>query len=54
MLFYGKRPIRAGDSTTHGGMVLPTTHTLKIGERQAAGLGDEVMCPLRTDDDYRM
>ena len=45
MRFPGKRPIRVGDSTTHGGTVLPTSHTLKIGEKEAAGLGDEVQCP---------
>ncbi|WP_224006215.1 PAAR domain-containing protein [Paraburkholderia tropica] len=46
MHFPGKRPIRVGDSTTHGGTVLPSAHRLAIDGKQAAGLGDDVMCPL--------
>jgi uncharacterized Zn-binding protein involved in type VI secretion len=45
MNFSGKRPIRVGDSTTHGGIVLPVSHTFGIGGRQVVVIGDHVMCP---------
>ncbi|WP_244850027.1 PAAR domain-containing protein [Caballeronia sp. SL2Y3] len=45
MQFSGKRPIRVGDSTTHGGIVLPTSHEFSIFGRQVVTIGDRVMCP---------
>ncbi|ULU23592.1 PAAR domain-containing protein [Dyella terrae] len=45
MLFPGKRPVREGDTTTHGGTVLNASHLWRIGGRRVVQVGDAVMCP---------
>lgn len=45
MRFPGKRPIRVGDTTTHGGTVLPVSHKFAIAGKSVVVKGDEVMCP---------
>jgi uncharacterized Zn-binding protein involved in type VI secretion len=45
MHFPGKRPIRHGDMTTHGGTVVVSSGTLMIGDRRVACVGATVMCP---------
>jgi uncharacterized Zn-binding protein involved in type VI secretion len=45
MRFPGKRPVREGDRTTHGGTVMPVLHTWRIDGRRIARVGDAVMCP---------
>ncbi|HTV86033.1 MAG TPA: PAAR domain-containing protein [Dyella sp.] len=45
MQFPGKRPVREGDSTTHGGTALPVSHQWRIDGRHVVRVGDAVKCP---------
>lgn len=45
MNFPGKRPIRHGDTTTHGGTVIVASSTLQIDDRRVAVVGVTVLCP---------
>ena len=45
MRFPGKRPVREGDSTTHGGTVLPVSHRWRVDGRHVVRIGDAVTCP---------
>lgn len=37
---------RAGDSTSHGGVIMSGAPTVLIGGKPAARVGDQVLCPL--------
>jgi uncharacterized Zn-binding protein involved in type VI secretion len=43
---YGKRRIRVGDATTHGGVVVTGSATLKEDGIPVSRKGDTVTCPL--------
>jgi uncharacterized Zn-binding protein involved in type VI secretion len=43
--FPGKRPVRLGDHTTHGGIVTSAQTQFNIDGKPVAGLGDRVDCP---------
>lgn len=45
MLFPGKRPVRLGDSTTHGGTVTSAQSHFTIDGLPVAVIGDRVACP---------
>lgn len=45
LLFSGVRPIRLGDSTSHGGKVTSAQSRLVIYGQPVATIGDNVMCP---------
>ncbi|WP_199099324.1 PAAR domain-containing protein [Dyella sp. ASV21] len=45
MNFPGKRPVRVGDETTHGGKVLPVSRPWRIDGRVVVIVGDQVACP---------
>lgn len=42
----GKRVIRLGDPTTHGGTVVSASGTVIINGKQVARVGDSVTCPI--------
>lgn len=43
----GKRVIRLGDRTTHGGVVVSASGNFKMFGKEVARLGDKVTCPAR-------
>lgn len=43
---FGKRVIRLGDPTTHGGVVVSATSHLNMFGKHVARIGDKVTCPL--------
>lgn len=43
---FGKRVIRLGDPTTHGGVVVSATEHLQMFDKPVARLGDKVTCPI--------
>lgn len=45
MHFPGKRPVREGDGTSHGGTVLAVSHLWRIDGRHVVCVGDVVICP---------
>lgn len=45
MNFPGKRPIRLGDKTTHGGAVIAAPSRCSAGGIPIAVIGDAVSCP---------
>lgn len=45
MNFTGKRPVREGDRTTHGGTVMPVSHIWRVDGIRVVRVGDAVNCP---------
>jgi len=45
MQFPGKRPVRHGDTTTHGGTVNIAAQTAQISDRHIATVGATAICP---------
>ena len=45
-IVFGKRVIRLGDPTTHGGVVVSATDHLQMFGKPVVRLGDKVACPI--------
>jgi len=44
---FGKRVIRLGDPTTHGGKVVSATSNFHMFDKEVARIGDKVICPKK-------